>query len=417
MLDVRSRFPGLAREVDGRRAVFADAPGGTQVPDVVIEAMAGYLSRSNANEGGAFATSEETDAVIAGAREATAAFLGTDDPDEVVFGPNMTTLNFALSRSISTWLLRPSDEVVVTGLDHDANVAPWLMAARDAGSEVRWVDLDVDAFDLDLGSLERAVGPQTRVVAFTLASNALGTVTAADEVVARVRAAAPDAIVVADAVHFAQHRLIDVSTLGVDVLYFSPYKVFGPHLGVMWLRRELLERWIPYKVRPAPDTGPHRWETGTANHEGLAAWSAAVAYLTELASSGEPGTSPGPPLSSRQAIVDGFAAIVEHESVLAKRFLDGIGDVPGLRLYGRTDERRTPTFAVRLDGWSPRELAAELGRRGVFVWDGNYYALEVMQRLGLEDDGGAVRIGFCHYNDEDDVERTLDELRSIAGSR
>jgi selenocysteine lyase/cysteine desulfurase len=275
---------------------------------------------------------------------------------------------------------------------------------------VRWVDLDIESFDLDLSSLERVLGPKTRVVAFTLASHALGTVTAASEIVARVRAIAPEAIVVADAVHFAQHRLVDVKTLGADVLYFSPYKVFGPHLGVMWLRRELLERWIPYKVRPAPDAGPHRWETGTANHEGLAAWSAAVAYLAQLGGAGLAPTAP-----SRQAVVDAVAAIAEHESALAKRFLDGVGEVPGLRLYGRTDERRTPTFAVRLDGWTPRDLAAELGRRGVFVWDGNYYALEVMQRLGLEDDGGAVRIGFCHYNDEDDVERTLDELRSIAG--
>ena len=404
---LRERFPALARRLEGRACLFADAPGGTQVPEDVIDAMARYLRTSNANEGGAFATSAETDELIGEARRAGADLVG-GEPAEIVFGPNMTTLSFALSRSMAR-RLGPDDEVVVTVLDHDANVAPWVAAARDAGAEVRWVDMDPTDCTLDLDSLDRALGPRTRIVAVTLASNAVGTITAAREVVERARAAG--AFVIADAVHYAQHRAIDVRSLGADVLFCSAYKFFGPHLGLMWARRELLEAWEPYKVRPAPNGGPERWETGTQNHEGLAGLVAAVRYLADV------GRGFGHPRGEdhRSAVVAGMEAIRAYERGLARRFLEALAELSEVRLFGIADpelaDERTPTFAVRVGDRHPREVAEELGRRGVFVWDGNYYALAIMERLGLEETGGAVRIGFCHYSTLDEVDRVVDELR------
>jgi cysteine desulfurase family protein (TIGR01976 family) len=403
---VRARFPALSREVGGRPAVFADAPAGTQVPDSVIDAMAGYLRRSNANLGGAFATSRESDAVVQAARVAAADLLGCR-PEEVAFGQNMTSLCFALSRTLARDL-RPGDEIVLTALDHDANVAPWLDAAADTGAAVRWVDVRPEDGTLDLSSLDEALSSRTRVVAFTLASNALGTVTPAAEIVGRVRAAT-DAIVVADAVHVAPHRSIDVRALDVDVLFCSAYKFFGPHLGLMAGRAELLERWRPYKVRPAGDGIPDRWETGTQSHESLAGLIAAVDHLAGLG-----GERP----TRREALLAAMTAIGEHERRLARRFLDGIAPIPGLALYGIADpdraNERAPTFSLRIAGRSPREVAEALGEEGIFVWDGNYYALTIMERLGLEATGGAVRIGFCHYHALAEVDRVVDALARLA---
>jgi cysteine desulfurase family protein (TIGR01976 family) len=407
---LRDRFPGLARVRDGRPCVFADAPAGTQAADIVIEAIAGYLERSNANTGGAFATSEETDRVIAEARRAGADLLGCD-PGEVVFGPNMTTLAFALSRSLGR-TLGPDDEVVVTVLDHDANIAPWLLAARDAGVTARWVDVRAEDGTLDLDSLQSALGPRTRLVAFTAASNALGTITPARDIARRIHEAG--AVAVADAVHLAPHRAIDVRDLGVDVLFCSAYKFFGPHVGLMYARRELLEEWEPYRVRPAPEEPPDSWEWGTLNHEGLAGFTATVEYLADVGRTfGEPEAQ-----ERREEVLAGMDSIRRYEAELSARFLKGLDQIPGVALYGvgeveRTDER-APTFALRLQDRSPRAVAEELGRRGVFVWDGNYYALAIMERLGLEASGGAVRIGFCHYHSVDDVDRVLEELAGLA---
>ena len=415
---LRERFPGLAREVAGAPAVFADAPGGTQVPESVISAMSDYLARSNANAGGAFATSEETDQVIADARRAGADLFGCD-PGEVVFGPNMTTLAFALSRSIGR-LLGPDDEVVVTVLDHDANVSPWVLAARDAGATTRWVDVVEEDGTLDLESLGAVLGDRTRVVAFTMGSNALGTVTPAERIVQEVREEAPAAWVVADAVHLAQHRAMDVRALDVDVAFCSAYKVFGPHLGLMYAKHDLLRDLVPYKVRPAHDRAPDRWETGTANHEGLAGFVAAVEYLAGIGrGDGGPGLAPGP-RDRRAEVLAGMEAIRRHEADLSRRFLEGLAEVPDVSLYGIADVgrvgERTPTFAVRLGDQHPRDTAEALGRRGIFVWDGNYYALGIMERLELEDSGGAVRIGFCHYHSATDVDRVLGALRDLAAS-
>jgi cysteine desulfurase family protein (TIGR01976 family) len=404
--DVRERFPGLHREVNGRPVVFADAPGGSQVPGTVVEAMVSYLRRTNANAHGAFATSQETDDVIEGAHRAAADLLNAD-PDEVVFGPNATTLLFAISRSIAR-TLEPGDEVVVTRLDHDANVRPWVLAAEDAGATVRWVDVREDDVTLDAGSFAAALSERTKVVAFTLASNAVGTITPAAELTRLVRERT-DAIVACDGVHLAQHRRIDVREIGADLVACSPYKIFGPHLGILFGRREVLSSLRPYKVRPAEDALPFAFETGTQNHEGFAGWIAAVGYLASLGTGG----------TRREALADAFErAIVPWEADVSRRFLDGLASIPRVRLFGidgedRVDER-TPTFAIRVGDQHPAETAKTLAERGVYVWDGNYYALEIMERLGLEDSGGAVRVGFCHYNTHAEVDRVLDELESIA---
>jgi cysteine desulfurase family protein (TIGR01976 family) len=403
---VRSRFPALAREIDGRPAVFVDAPGGSQVPDPVIEAMAGYLRRSNANAHGAFATSQETDRLVADAHRASADLLNAD-ADEVVFGPNATTLLFAISRSVGR-SLGPGDEVVVTRLDHDANVRPWVLAAEDAGATVRWVDVREDDATLDPASFEVALSERTKVVAFTLASNAVGTITPAAELTRLVHELTP-AIVACDGVHLAQHRRIDVRAIGADLVVCSPYKIFGPHLGILFGRREVLSSLRPYKVRPAEDALPFAFETGTQNHEGFAGWVAAVEYLVGL------GVGEG----RRASVADAFErAIVPYEASLSERFLEGIHGIAAVRLYGIADPvrvgERTPTFAIRVGQQHPAETAKALAERGIFVWDGNYYALEIMERLGLQDSGGAVRIGFCHYNTPDEVDRVLEELATLA---
>jgi cysteine desulfurase family protein (TIGR01976 family) len=407
LTSVRSRFPSLARTLDGRPVVFVDAPGGSQVPESVIEAMADYLRHSNSNVHGAFDTSRETDLLVDEAHHAAADLLNAD-ADEVVFGPNATTLLLSVSRSIAR-TLEPGDEVVVTRLDHDANVRPWILAAEDSGATVRWVDLREDDVTLDLGSFEDALSERTKVVAFTLASNAVGTITPAARLTRLVRERT-SALVVCDGVHLAQHRGIDVREIGADLVACSPYKIFGPHLGILYGRRDLLSSLKPYKVRPASDALPYAFETGTMNHEGFAGWVAAVAYLAELA---------GGDLDRRRSLAAAFErAIGPWELELSTRFLEGIRSIPDVRLYGIADagrvHERTPTFAVRVGDQHPAETAKALSERGIFVWDGHYYALELMERLGLQETGGAVRIGFCHYNSPAEVDRVLEELAALS---
>jgi cysteine desulfurase family protein (TIGR01976 family) len=408
---LRARFPALARTQDGRMVIFTDAPGGSQVPDTVIEAVASYYRGGVSNSSGAFATSREADATVEAARRAGADLVGAD-PGQVMFGPNSTTLLLHLSRAFSQ-TLAPGDEVVVTRLDHDANIRPWVLAARDAGATVSWVDLDPQDGTLDLDTFDAALSERTRLVAFTLASNALGTITPAAELVARAKAAG--ALVAVDGVHLAQHRGIDFAALGADVLAVSPYKVFGPHLGMLAVRRDLLDGWDPYRLRPTDGyASPLRWETGTPNYEGLAGFVAAVDYLAEV------GRTYGAPTgdSRRAAVEAAYGAISAHESALALRFLDGIARIEAARLYGIGDPgrvaERTPTFALRVGEQAPAETAAALGERGIFVWDGHYYAVELFERLGLLDEGGAVRIGFCHYSTAAEVDRVLEALADLA---
>ena len=404
---VRSRFPALTRLQDGRPVVFVDAPGGSHVPGSVIEAIGGYLASSNANTHGAFATSEETDRLIAEAHRAAADLLHAD-PDEVVFGPNSTTLLLAFSRSVAR-TLEPGDEVVITRFDHDANVRPWILAAEDVGATVRWADLREEDVTLDSASLESSLSERTKVVSFSLASNAVGSITPAADIVRMIRERAPQALVCVDGVHLAQHRSIDVRAIGADVAVCSPYKIFGPHLGILFGRRELLTTLRPYKLRPASDETPYRWETGTQNHEGYAGFVAAMEYLGGLT---DAGGSRGERISA--AFRD---AIVPWEAGLSQRFLDGVARFPHVRLFGihdleRVDER-TPTFAVRVGEQHPLETAKELAERGIYVWDGHYYAIELMERLGLLETGGAVRIGFCHYNTPEEVDRVVEALAEL----
>lgn len=408
---LRERFPALARaDPAGRPFVFADTPGGSQTPDTVIDAIAAHLRGGVSNTHGAFPTSRAVDALIADAHVAGADLLGAD-PDEVVFGANSTTLLLHLSRSFSR-TLRPGDEVVVTRLDHDANVRPWVLAANDAGATVRWVDVCDDDVTLDLDAFDAALGERTRLVAFSLASNAVGTITPAAELVRRAKATG--AAVAVDGVHLAQHRAIDLHGLGADLVATSPYKFFGPHQGMLGVRREILASWRPYKLRPAEDDGPGRWETGTQSHEAMAGTIAAIDYLASI------GSTFGAPTdgSRRAAILAGFAEIERHERTVTARFLDGVRGIDGVTLFGIADPgrlaERTPTFAIRVRDQDPLATAAALGERGIFAWDGHYFAIELFDRLGLLATGGAVRIGFCHYHTLDEVDRVLDAVADLA---
>jgi cysteine desulfurase family protein (TIGR01976 family) len=376
----RAQFPALASGV-----AFLDAPGGTQCPQSVIDAIAGYLCESNANLGGAFGASRRSDDLVERAHETAARFLGCR-PEETIFGQNMTTLNFALTRALGR-RLAAGDEILATRLDHDGNVAPWLELAHDHGLRVGFVEIHDDT-SLDLDDLEAKLTERTRVVAFPLASNALGTMPDAARVVELAHAAG--ALAWVDAVHYGPHGPIDVAALGVDVLLCSPYKFFGPHLGLAYGREELLRSWRPYKARPVPDEPVGgRFETGTLAHELLAGFVAAVGYLDGL----------------------GWDGIRRHERALGQRFLDGLPDC--CTLYGLpTMEGRVPTFAFRVDGVPTRRAAEVLAERGIAVWDGDYYAFEAMNRLGLQPDG-AVRAGFVHYNTFAEVDRLLEALAEI----
>lgn len=405
---VREWFPGLGRTMpDGRPVVFFDGPGGSQPPQPVIDAVAGHLRSSMANLDGAFATSRETDVVVERAREAAADLVGAS-PDEVAFGANMTTLNFQLAHAVAR-TLSPGDEIVVTALDHDANVSPWLIVARDHDLVVRTAPMRTADGTLDMAALEGLIGPRTRVVAFPLASNALGTIPDARRIATAAHGVG--ALAWADAVHYAPHRRIDRDALGLDVLLCSPYKIFGPHLGLAAIRRDLAATLPADRVRPAGEDPPgHRFEAGTQAHESLAGLTAAVDYLA--------GLGQGP--DRRRRLDDAYARIDRHESGLTRRFLAGLSDVPGLTLYGIADtariSERTPTFCCTLDGMAPRAVSAALAEEGIFTWDGHYYALNAMDSLGLTERGGAVRIGFLHYNTAAEVDRCLGELARLAKS-
>jgi cysteine desulfurase family protein (TIGR01976 family) len=382
---VRERFPALAT-----RAAYLDGPGGSQVPQEVLDAVAGYLRDANANLGGAFPTSAASDEVMANGRAAAADFTG-GERDGIAFGANMTTLNFQLAHAVAR-TLEAGDKIVVTQLDHDANVSPWLLVARDHGLAVRTAPICTDDVTLDEDALEGLIGERTRVVAFTLASNAVGSIPDA----ARIAAAAHrvGALAWADGVHLAPHRRLRARDWGIDVLLCSPYKFFGPHLGIAAIRPDLAESLPADRVRPASEEPPgHRFETGTQSHEAIAGTVAAIGYLRSLG---------GGDLDMA------FDRIEQHETALSERFLAAVPD--DLTLYGIPRAAgRTPTFCFNLAGQEPRAVAARLGERGIYVWDGDYYAFEPIRALGLGE-GGAVRAGFLHYTTEEEVDRLLGAL-------
>ena len=409
---IRDQFPALLLEVNGRPAVFLDGPGGTQVPQRVIDAIVDYLSTSNANTHGAFLTAERTERMLGEAHAVAGDFLGCS-ADEVAFGPNMTTLTFALSRSIGREL-KQGDEIIVTQLDHDANVAPW-RALEERGAVVHTADMHIEDCTLDLDRLYALINERTKLVAVGYASNAVGTI---NDVAAITRAAhEAGALCFVDAVHYAPHGSIDVKSIDCDFLACSAYKFFGPHVGVLYGKAQLLEKLHPYKVRPAPNEIPDCWETGTQNHEGLAGVIAAIDYIAEVGRRHVPeGTE-----SRRDALVAAMNLTQSYERELSQKLIPALLEIPGLTFYGIRDSRRfehrTPTVSIRMEDGSPRQLAAFLGQRGFFVWDGNYYALNVTERLGVEASGGMVRIGCAHYNTPEEIERLVTALQDFSRNR
>jgi cysteine desulfurase family protein (TIGR01976 family) len=437
---IRAQFPALSQTVNNHPAAFLDGPGGTQVPQRVIDAISNYLRRDNANTGGAYATSRHTDSMLAAARAAMADFLHCA-ADEIVFGPNMTTLTYAISRAfgreISGRDFGAGDEILVTRLDHDANVSPWL-ALEEQGATIRWAEIHEEDCTLNLDDLASKINPRTKLVAIGYASNAVGTINPVKEIVRLAHAAG--ALAYVDAVHYGPHGLIDVADLDCDFLVCSTYKFFGPHMGVLYGKRQHLQRLHPYKVRPLTDAVPNRWEWGTLNHECIAGITACVDYIADLgrrALTNEGIAAPhvgtaalGCPSSAarsaaatdrRAAIVSAFEAIHHHEHGLMERLIKGLQQIPNLKIYGITDparfNERCPTLAVRVINQradqTPLALATKLGEQGFFTWDGNYYALNLTERLDVEKSGGFLRIGLVHYNTAEEVDRFLTALTQL----
>ena len=405
---VREQFPSLKLQVNGHAAAFLDGPAGTQVPKQVIDAIQNYFVSANANTYGAFLTSRRTNEMILSARSAMADFFNCDS-NEVVFGQNMTTITFALARAISRELTA-GDEIVVTTLDHDANVAPW-RALEEKGVVIRQVDIRESDCTLDLDDLKRKISAQTRLVAVGYASNIVGTINPVAKITRLAHAAG--ALMFVDAVHYAPHGPIDVKALDCDFLVCSPYKFFGPHMGTLYGKKEHLERFKPYKVRPATDVSPECWETGTQVQELIAGIGATVDYIVELGRRCDENVK-----SRREALQAAYIATHRYETGLLSRLIAGLQTIPGMRIFGITDakrfDERCSTLSFRLGNHNPTEIATFLGERGIFTWDGNFYALNLSERLGVEQRGGVLRIGLVHYNTTEEVDRLLATLREFA---
>ena len=414
---IRTQFPAIEQGLDGQPVVFLDNPGGTQVPQVVVDAVSDYLVNHNANHGGAFATSQRSDAILHEAHAAMADMLNAASPDEIVFGPNMTTLTLSISRALAREI-GPGDEIIVTRMDHDADISPWMLIAEDCGATVRWLDWDVEVYTLDMLALHRMINERTRIVAAGYASNATGTVHDVAQIIEWAHEAG--AIAFIDAVQYAPHGPIDVQALGCDLLACSAYKFYGPHVGVLYGRYDLLDRLRAYKVRPAPSNPPGKFETGTQNHEGIAGTLAAVNYLAQIGETyGSEFEPQFPDFSGRRLqLKTGMTVLREYDHVLSDAILTELEDIPGLRVHGITDrgrlDERVPTVSFTWEGRHPHDVAAALGEQGIFVWDGNYYALAVTERLGVEHKGGMVRIGAVHYNTVEEIWRMGEVLRDMA---
>jgi len=405
---VREQFPSLKLQINGHGAAFLDGPAGTQVPRQVMDAVQNYFLTMNANTYGAFATSRRNDEMILLARAAMGDFFNCAS-EEIVFGQNMTTITFALARAIGREL-QPGDEIVVTTLDHDANVAPW-RALEEKGVVIRQVDIREADCTLDLDDLKRKITSKTKLVAVGYASNIVGTINPVAEIAKLAHAAG--ALMFIDAVHYAPHGSIDVRDLDCDFLVCSPYKFFGPHMGTLFGKREHLQRFKPYKVRPATNVSPESWETGTQVQELIAGIAAAVDYLAELGRRCDPSAN-----TRREALLAAYRATHQHETVLLTRLIAGLQTIPGIRIFGITDPKRfherCATVSFRLGDNHPTKIATFLGDRGIFTWDGNFYALNLSERLGVEQLGGVLRIGLVHYNTAEEVDRLLAALREFA---
>jgi len=407
---LRAQFPALNELYNGRPAIFFDNPGGTQVPQRVIDAVVDYYTRRNSNTHGLFETSHRTDEIIDHARQAAADLLGADI-DEIVFGNNMTSLTMHLARSL-TAELRPGDEIIVTRADHDANVAPWLLLAEDTGAQIQWADMDTETCTLDMEYLQTLITPRTKLVAVGYASNASGTINDVKTVIGWAKAVG--AYTYIDAVQYAPHGLIDVKALGCDFLGCSAYKFYGPHVGILYGKREHLKRLRAYRVRPAGEEIPGKWETGTKNHEGLAGVAAAIDYLADI------GVNYGnAPISAsrREKLIAAWKPIGEHEQLLIERLIAGLEVINGVRIYGITSrfdwDKRVATVSIRKEGTTPEQLAQTLAAQNIFAWNGNFYAYEFSQRLGTEASGGFLRLGLAHYNTLDEIDRCLRVLERM----
>jgi cysteine desulfurase family protein (TIGR01976 family) len=411
---IRQQFPSLDRP-----AVFFDNPAGTQIAQQSLERINRYLLECNANHGGVFATSQRSDELLHDAHAAMADFLNASSPDEIAFGANMTSLTLHISRSLAR-TLSPGDELVVTRLDHDANISPWLLVAEDRGCHVTWVDFDVEDYTLKLNEFEKALERKPKIVAFGYASNATGTINPARRLTKMAQEAG--ALVYVDAVQYAPHGPIDVQALGCDFLVCSAYKFFGPHVGALYGKLELLEDLKAYKVRPAPQEPPGKWMTGTQNHEGIAGVLGALEYFvwladqfgdTQKASLTEEGFS-----GRRLKLKAAMTAIRAYEFELSRALIEAVEAIPGTHIHGITDRKRlderVPTVSFTLEGRHPREIAEALGKAGFYVWDGNYYALAVTERLGVESKGGMVRVGPVHYNSLDEIAHFGEALKKVA---
>ena len=412
---IRQQFPSL-----DRRDVFFDNPGGTQIARQSLDRINQYLLNHNANHDGAFLTSRQSDETLDEAHMAMADFLNAASPDEIIFGNNMTTLTLHISRSLAR-MLNAGDEIVVTRLDHDANISPWLLIAEDRGCKITWVDFDVEQGTLDLEDFARAMKHKPKIVAFGYASNALGTVNPVRKLTSMAKEAG--ALVYVDAVQYAPHGPIDVQDLGCDFLVCSSYKFFGPHAGILYGRQDLLNELKAYKVRPASDDLPFKFETGTQNHEGIAGVLGAIEYFEWLGTEfgqQEDEEAPGGFVGRRLTLKKAMKAIRAYEFELSRLLIETVQSVPGTHIHGVTDlsrlEERVPTVSFTMAGRQPRRVAEMLGEMGFYVWDGNYYALAVTERLGLEDKGGMIRIGPVHYNTPDEIKRLGAALKQIAAA-
>jgi len=404
---VRQQFPSLNLQVNGHPAAFLDGPAGTQVPKQVMDAVQNYFLNANANTCGAFETSRRNDAMISATRAAMADFFNCDK-DEVVFGQNMTTITFALSRAIARDL-KPGDEIVVTTLDHDANVSPW-RALEEKGVVIRQADVNEADCTVDLDDLRKKITSKTKLVAVGYASNAVGTINPVAEITKLAHAVG--ALMFIDAVHYAPHGPIDVRALDTDFLVCSPYKFFGPHMGTLYGKRELLQKFQPYKVRPAYNTSPDRWETGTQVQELIAGIGAAVDYIAEVGRRADATAK-----DRRSALLAAYKVTRAHEMTLLAQLIEGLLAIPGLQFFGISDPKRfsnrCSTISFRLANHKPIDIAKHLGDRGIFTWDGNYYALNLTERLGVEEKGGLLRVGIVHYNTSDEISRLLNALREL----
>lgn len=412
---LRSQFPALQlRDVAGRPAIYFDGPGGTQVPQRVIDAVSDYYVRANSNTHGPFATSQKTDEIMHAAREAMSDFFNAASAQQIIFGANMTTLTFHISRCIGR-TLQAGDEIVLTRLDHDANVAPWL-ALEERGVKIRFLDFHPEDCTLAYEQLGDLLSNKTKLVAVGYASNATGTINDVRRVIQMAKTVG--ALTYIDAVHYAPHGPIDVQALDCDFLVCSPYKFFGPHMGVLYGKTEVLARFQAYKVRPQDSQPPYRFETGTLNHEGIAGTAAAIDYIAEVGKThGAEFEANYKNFSGRRLLLKtAMAAMQAYERSIFAKLLAGLQALPQVKIYGITERNRmherTPTVSIRMQQ-PPSVIAERLGRENIYVWEGNFYALEVTTRLGVEEHGGLVRIGLVHYNTEEEVARCVQVLREI----